>query len=60
LPTGFKCLLALATVQSFYNKKGIQPENIYVRADTEKFDVRAALNKLQDNGVLNMSRVLNK
>jgi hypothetical protein len=52
--------LALATVRSFYDKKGIQAENIYVRADTAKFDVRAALNKLQDNGVLNMSRVLNK
>ena len=60
LPTGFKCLLALATVRSFYDKKGIQAENIYVRTDTAKFDVRAALNKLQDNGVLNMSRVLNK
>jgi len=57
IPTGVKCILSRANLQEFYQKNNVQPENIYVRTDLEKFDVRAIINKLQELGIINLSVV---
>ena len=59
IPTGVKCILSRANLLDFYQKNNVQPQNIYVRTDLSKFDVRAIINKLQDVGIINLSTVKN-
>lgn len=59
IPTGIKCILSKANLLEFYAKQNVQPDNIYVRADVTKFDVRAIINKLQELGIINLAAVKN-
>ncbi len=56
LKEGYTCVITLGDVIDFYKSKGVGVEHLITKADSNSFDVYAALNTLHNAGVINLNQ----